>query len=76
MSDGVVWFEQYLQSHFIRPQLLSFLVPVMMGLVALISGSCCWIAFLTCERTFLEAGCQWVHFVLERMDDRFRRTRN
>jgi predicted TIM-barrel fold metal-dependent hydrolase len=24
----------------------------------------------------LEAGCQWVHFVLERLDHRFRRTRN
>ena len=62
-------------SHIYPSGVIAFLVPVMMGLVALISGG-------VLDRipdlrvTFLEAGCQWIHFVLERMDHRFRRTRN
>jgi predicted TIM-barrel fold metal-dependent hydrolase len=64
-----------LYSHIYPSGVIAFLVPVMMGLVALISGG-------VLDRipdlrvAFLEAGCQWVHFVLERMDHRYRRTRN
>ena len=47
----------------------------MMGFVGLISGGVLD-RFKELRVTFLEAGCQWVHFVLERMDHRFRRTRN
>src|ERR1044071_8549458 len=50
-------------------------MPVLMGLVALISGGVLD-RFPDLRVTFLEAGCQWVHFVLERLDHRFRRTRN
>jgi len=62
-------------SHIYPSGVIAFLVPVMMGLVGLISGGV--LDRLPDLRvTFLEAGCQWVHFVLERMDHRFRRTRN
>jgi hypothetical protein len=62
-------------SHIYPSGVIAFLVPVMMGLVALISGGVLD-RFPELRVTFLEAGCQWVHFVLERMDHRFRRTRN
>ena len=62
-------------SHIYPSGVIAFLVPVMMGLVALISGGVLD-RFPELRITFLEAGCQWVHFVLERMDHRFRRTRN
>ena len=62
-------------SHIYPSGVIAFLVPVMMGLVALISGGVLD-RFPDLRVTFLEAGCQWVHFVLERMDHRFRRTRN
>ena len=62
-------------SHIYPSGVIAFLVPVMMGLVALISGGVLD-RFPDLRVAFLEAGCQWVHFVLERMDHRFRRTRN
>ena len=62
-------------SHIYPSGVIAFLVPVMMGLVGLISGGVLD-RFPDLRVTFLEAGCQWVHFVLERMDHRFRRTRN
>jgi len=62
-------------SHIYPSGVIAFLVPVMMGLVALISGGVLD-RFPDLREAFLEAGCQWVHFVLERMDHRFRRTRN
>lgn len=62
-------------SHIYPSGVIAFLVPVMMGLVGLISGGVLD-RFPNLRVTFLEAGCQWVHFVLERMDHRFRRTRN
>ena len=62
-------------SHIYPSGVIAFLVPVMMGMVALISGGVLD-RFPDLRVTFLEAGCQWVHFVLERMDHRFRRTRN
>jgi uncharacterized protein len=64
-----------LYSHIYPSGVIAFLVPVMMGLVALISGGVLD-RFPDLRVAFLEAGCQWVHFVLERMDHRFRRTRN
>lgn len=62
-------------SHIYPSGVIAFLVPVLMGLVGLISGGVLD-RFPDLRVTFLEAGCQWVHFVLERMDHRFRRTRN
>ena len=62
-------------SHIYPSGVIAFCVPVMMGLVALISGGVLD-RFPDLRVAFLEAGCQWVHFVLERMDHRFRRTRN
>jgi uncharacterized protein len=62
-------------SHIYPSGVIAFLVPVMMGFVGLISGGVLD-RFPDLRITFLEAGCQWVHFVLERMDHRFRRTRN
>ena len=62
-------------SHIYPSGVIAFLVPVMMGLVGLISGGVLD-RLPNLRVTFLEAGCQWVHFVLERMDHRFRRTRN
>ena len=62
-------------SHIYPSGVIAFLVPVMMGLVGLISGGVLD-RFPDLRVAFLEAGCQWVHFVLERMDHRFRRTRN
>jgi uncharacterized protein len=64
-----------LYSHIYPSGVIAFLVPVMMGLVGLISGGVLD-RFPDLRVAFLEAGCQWVHFVLERMDHRFRRTRN
>jgi predicted TIM-barrel fold metal-dependent hydrolase len=57
-------------SHIYPSGVIAFLVPVMMGLVGLISGGVLD-RFPDLRVTFLEAGCQWVHFVLERMDHRF-----
>jgi len=62
-------------SHIYPSGVIAFLVPVMMGFVGLISGGVLD-RFPDLRITFLEAGCQWVHFVLERMDHRIRRTRN
>jgi predicted TIM-barrel fold metal-dependent hydrolase len=62
-------------SHIYPSGVIAFLVPVLMGLVALISGGVLD-RFPDMKVVFLEAGCQWVHFVLERLDHRFRRTRN
>jgi len=62
-------------SHIYPSGVIAFLVPIMMGLVALISGGVLD-RFPELRVTFLEDGCQWVHFVLDRMDHRFRRTRN
>jgi predicted TIM-barrel fold metal-dependent hydrolase len=64
-----------LYSHIYPSGVIAFLVPVMMGLVGVVSGGVLD-RFPSLRVVFLEAGCQWVHFVLERMDHRFRRTRN
>jgi predicted TIM-barrel fold metal-dependent hydrolase len=62
-----------LYSHIYPSGVIAFLVPVLMGLVALISGGILD-RFPNLRITFLEAGCQWVHFVLERLEHRFKRT--
>jgi predicted TIM-barrel fold metal-dependent hydrolase len=62
-------------SHIYPSGVIAFCVPVMMGLVGLVSGGVLD-RFPDLRVAFLEAGCQWVHFVLERLDHRFRRTRN
>jgi predicted TIM-barrel fold metal-dependent hydrolase len=62
-----------LYSHIYPSGVIAFLVPVLMGLVAVISGGLLD-RFPNLRITFLEAGCQWVHFVLERLEHRFKRT--
>jgi uncharacterized protein len=62
-----------LYSHIYPSGVIAFLVPVLMGLVALISGGILD-RFPNLRIAFLEAGCQWVHFVLERLEHRFKRT--
>jgi len=62
-----------LYSHIYPSGVIAFLVPVLMGLVAVISGGILD-RYPNLRITFLEAGCQWVHFVLERLEHRFKRT--
>lgn len=62
-----------LYSHIYPSGVIAFLVPVLMGLVALVTGGILD-RFPNLKVTFLEAGCQWVHFVLERLEHRFKRT--
>jgi predicted TIM-barrel fold metal-dependent hydrolase len=45
-------------------------MPVLMGLVSMMSGGI-FDRFPTLRVVFLEAGCLWVHFILERLHHRF-----
>ena len=45
-------------------------MPVLMGLVSMMSGGI-FDRFPTLKVVFLEAGCLWVHFILERLHHRF-----
>jgi predicted TIM-barrel fold metal-dependent hydrolase len=46
-------------------------MPVLMGFVALISGGVLD-RFPKLRVVFLEAGCQWIHFMLDRLEHRFK----
>lgn len=63
-----------LYTHIYPSGVVAFLIPVLMGFVALISGGILD-RFTDLRVTFLEAGCQWVHFMLDRLNHRFKRTR-
>ncbi len=60
-----------LYTHIYPSGVIAFLMPVLMGFVALISGGVLD-RFPTLRVVFLEAGCQWIHFMLDRLDHRFR----
>jgi predicted TIM-barrel fold metal-dependent hydrolase len=49
-------------------------MPVLMGLVSMMSGGI-FDRFPNLRVVFLEAGCLWVHFMLERLHHRFQHSR-
>src|SRR5262249_16169608 len=61
--------------HICPSGVIAFLVPVLMGLVGLSSGGVLD-RFANLNGAFLEAGCQCVYFVFERLDHPASRTGN
>ncbi len=59
-----------LYTHIYPSGVIAFLMPVLMGFVALVSGGVLD-RFPEMRIVFLEAGCQWIHFVLDRLSHRF-----
>ena len=60
-----------LYSHIYPSGVIAFSMPVLMGLVSMMSGGI-FDRFPNLRVVFLEAGCLWVHFILERLQHRFR----
>ena len=58
-------------THIYPSGVIAFLMPVLMGFVALISGGVLD-RFPTLRVVFLEAGCLWIHFMLDRLEHRFK----
>jgi predicted TIM-barrel fold metal-dependent hydrolase len=59
-----------LYSHIYPSGVIAFSMPVLMGLVSMMSGGI-FDRFPALRVVFLEAGCLWVHFILERLHHRF-----
>jgi predicted TIM-barrel fold metal-dependent hydrolase len=59
-----------LYTHIYPSGVIAFSMPVLMGLVSMMSGGI-FDRFPTLRVVFLEAGCLWVHFILERLHHRF-----
>ena len=59
-----------LYSHIYPSGVIAFLMPVLMGLVSMMSGGL-FDRFPDMRVVYLEAGCLWVHFILERLHHRF-----
>jgi predicted TIM-barrel fold metal-dependent hydrolase len=59
-----------LYTHIYPSGVIAFLIPVLMGFVALISGGVLD-RLPNLRVVFLEAGCQWIHFMTDRLDHRF-----
>jgi len=59
-----------LYSHIYPSGVIAFSMPVLMGLVSMMSGGI-FDRFPNLRVIFLEAGCLWVHFILERLHHRF-----
>jgi uncharacterized protein len=59
-----------LYSHIYPSGVIPFTMPVLMGLVSMMSGGI-FDRFPGLRVVFLEAGCLWVHFILERLHHRF-----
>lgn len=59
-----------LYSHIYPSGVIAFSMPVLMGLVSLMSGGILD-RFPSLRVVFLEAGCLWIHFILERLHHRF-----
>ncbi len=59
-----------LYTHIYPSGVIPFLMPVLMGLVSMMSGGI-FDRFPSMRVAFLEAGCLWVHFILERLHHRF-----
>jgi predicted TIM-barrel fold metal-dependent hydrolase len=60
-----------LYTHIYPSGVVAFLMPVLMGFVALTSSGLLD-RFPKLRVVFLEAGCQWIHFVLDRLEHRFK----
>jgi predicted TIM-barrel fold metal-dependent hydrolase len=63
-----------LYTHIYPSGVIAFLIPLLMGFVALISGGVLD-RLPNLRVVFLEAGCQWIHFTLDRLDHRFQHAR-
>ena len=59
-----------LYSHIYPSGVIAFSMPVLMGMVSMISGGV-FDRFSSLRVVFLEAGCLWVHFILERLHHRY-----
>jgi hypothetical protein len=59
-----------LYTHIYPSGVIPFLMPVLMGLVSMMSGGILD-RFVNLRVVYLEAGCLWVHFILERLHHRF-----
>jgi predicted TIM-barrel fold metal-dependent hydrolase len=59
-----------LYTHVYPSGVIPFLMPVLMGMVSMMSGGI-FDKFPTLRVVYLEAGCLWVHFILERLHHRF-----
>ncbi len=59
-----------LYSHIYPSGVIPFLMPVPMGLVSMMSGGI-FDRFPSLRVVYLEAGCLWVHFILERLHHRY-----
>jgi predicted TIM-barrel fold metal-dependent hydrolase len=57
-------------THIYPSGVIAFLMPVLMGFVSLMSGGVLD-RFPNLRVVFLEAGCQWIHFILDRLAHRF-----
>ena len=59
-----------LYTHIYPSGVIAFSMPVLMGLVSMMSGGI-FDRFPSLRVVYLEAGCLWVHFILERLHHRF-----
>jgi len=59
-----------LYTHVYPSGVIAFSMPVLMGLVSMMSGGI-FDRFPSLRVVYLEAGCLWVHFILERLHHRF-----
>jgi predicted TIM-barrel fold metal-dependent hydrolase len=59
-----------LYTHIYPSGVIPFLMPVLMGMVSMMSGGI-FDKFSNLRVVYLEAGCLWVHFILERLHHRF-----
>jgi predicted TIM-barrel fold metal-dependent hydrolase len=59
-----------LYTHIYPSGVIAFSMPVLMGLVSMMSGGI-FDRFPNLRVVFLEAGCLWVHFILERLHHRY-----
>ena len=59
-----------LYTHIYPSGVIAFSMPVLMGLVSMMSGGI-FDRFPTLRVVYLEAGCLWVHFILERLHHRY-----
>jgi predicted TIM-barrel fold metal-dependent hydrolase len=60
-------------THIYPSSVNAFLLPVLLGFSTLIAGGMLD-RFPNLRVGFLEAGCQWIHFVVDRLDHRFKNT--
>ena len=59
-----------LYTHIYPSGVIPFLMPVLMGMVSMMSGGI-FDRYPNLRVVYLEAGCLWVHFILERLHHRF-----